>query len=114
MLPKIKRVDFGRIKIDDEEHTDNDILLFWDGVVKKEKSHVMTLDHFREMAIRGPEVVVFGTGFNDMVKIDSRILHEAKNENIDVMVRKTPEALKKFRELSTKGKRVAALVHITC
>ncbi|MFH1420582.1 MAG: MTH938/NDUFAF3 family protein [Candidatus Aenigmatarchaeota archaeon] len=114
MLPKIQRIDFGNIRINNEEHKENDLILFWDGVHKKDKSHVMTLDNFKQLAIREPDIVIFGIGFNEGVKLDTRILREAQRENIEVLVKKTPEALDEFKRLSHRGKRVAAMVHITC
>lgn len=114
MLPKIQRVEFGHITINDEEHSDNDIVLFWDGVRKRERSHGITLDHFQDILLREPDVVVFGTGFDDCVKIDTRILHEADKEGVDVVVKKTPQALEAFKQLSHQGKKVAAIIHTSC
>ena len=114
MLPKIQKVEFGNIVINGEAHTENDIVLFWDKVEKKEKSHHMTLEHFQDIMLKEPDVVIFGTGFNDMVKIDTRILHEAEKQGVDVIFKKTPKALEEFTKISRQSKKVAAVIHITC
>ncbi|MAH43333.1 hypothetical protein CL614_06500 [archaeon] len=114
MLPKIQKVEFGKITIDGEEHKENDIVLFWDGVEKKDKSHHIELEHFQDLLLKDPDTVIFGTGFNDAVKIDSRILHEAQKEGTEVVIKKTPKALDMFKELSHQGKKVIAIIHITC
>ncbi len=114
MLPKIQKVEFGKITIDGEEHKENDIVLFWNGVEQKDKSHYMTLEYFQDIILKDPDTVIFGTGFNDSVKVDSRILHEAHKEGIDIVIKKTPKALEMFKKLSQKGKKVVAVIHITC
>ena len=114
MLPKIQKVEFGNITINGEEHKENDIVLFWDKVEKKEKSHRISLEHFQDVLLRSPDTVIFGTGFHDSVKIDTRILHEAKTQGVDVILKQTPKALEEFKRLSYKGKKVAAVIHTTC
>ena len=114
MLPKIQKVEFGKIVIDGEEHTENDIVLFWDRVERKDKSHHMTLDHFQDIVLREPDIVIFGTGFSDAVKIDTRIMNEAEKHGVEVILRKTPKALEDFKKFSRQGKKVVAVIHTTC
>jgi len=112
-MPKIKKVEFGNIQIDDKVFGKEDFFLFWDSVEPIEKTHKPRIEEFEKMLLKEPDTVIFGTGFSSLVKIDDEIIKAAKN-NVELFVLPTPEALKKFQELVKKGKKVAARIHTTC
>ena len=112
-MPKIKKVEFGNIRIDDKVFGKEDFFLFWDSVEPIEKTHKPRIEEFEKMLLKEPDTVIFGTGFSSLVKIDADIIKAAKN-NVELFVLPTPEALKKFQELVKKGKKVAARIHTTC
>ena len=114
MMPRIRNVEFGNIKIDDETFGKEDFILFNDGFERVEKSHQPSLEEFQSILLREPELVIFGTGFSGCVKINNMIKKEAENNKIEIVILPTPDALKKFQELSKAGKRVAARIHTTC
>jgi len=115
MSMKIEKIAFGNIQIDGCVFDGSaDLIIYWDKIEKVEKSHQKTIKDFEKIMIKEPEIVIFGTGFNDIVKIDEKIDNLAKKESVKILKMPTPEALKKFSELTRKGNRVAALVHTTC
>ncbi len=114
MLPRIKKMEFRNVHIDEEIYKDNDLFLFQHGVETTETSHKTTMKDFEKMLLREPAVVIFGTGFKSMAQIDNKIHEIAKKNNIEVHTLSTPEAAKKFQELSRKGKKVVAKLHVTC
>lgn len=114
MAHKIKRVEFGNIHINNEVFDKDDFFLFKNLIEPTEKSHQVTAEDFKHMMLREPEIVIISTGFNNVVKIDEEVDWLAEKENIKLIKLPTPEALKKFQELSKKGKNVAARIHTTC
>ncbi len=114
MLPKIKKVEFMNVHINEDVHKDNDLFLFSNGVEAVEASRKSTMGDFDKMLLHDPEVVIFGTGFKSKAQVDNKIHEAAKKSNIELYLLTTPEAAKKFQELSRKGKKVVAKLHIAC
>ncbi|MEM7819542.1 MAG: MTH938/NDUFAF3 family protein [Candidatus Aenigmatarchaeota archaeon] len=114
MRPKIKKVEFGNIQVNDEVYSDHDLFLFYDGVEPTEKSHRVSKKDFEHMMLKEPEIIIISLGFNNAVKIDNDVFVLAKKSNIELYALPTPDAIKKFEELVKKGKKVVARIHITC
>ena len=114
MLPKIKRVEFMNVHIDDEIHKDSDLILTPNSVEKVNASHKITKEEFEKMLLHDPKIAVFGIGFRGGVKIEKSIFEMAKKSNVELHSMPTPEAAKKFQELARKGQNVVAKLHITC
>ena len=114
MLPKIKRVEFRNVHIDDGIYTDNDVLLLPHGVEVVEPSHNISAKDFKKMMLHEPEIAILGMGFRGKLKISPDILDAAKKQKVELITLPTPDAAKKFHELARKGKKVVAKLHITC
>ncbi len=114
MLPKIKKMEFMNVHIDDEIHKDNDVILTLNGVEKVDASHSLTKKEFDEMMLHDPSVAILGIGFRGKVKIERSVIDAAKKNSIELHILPTPEASKKFQELARKGEKVVAKLHITC
>lgn len=110
MLPRIKKVELGKVHINDEIVTNN-FFLHPNGVEHLEKRAVSKKD-FERMMLHEPEVAIFSTGFRGKLVIHSDVLDAAKKSKVDVHVLKTPDALKKFQELARKGKKVVAHIRV--
>lgn len=113
-MHKIRRVEFGNIQINDEVFDRDDFFLFKDLVEPTEKSHRVTKKDFEHMMLREPEIIIISLGFNNLVKIDEDVYKLAKKAGVELIELPTPDALKKFQELTKRGKNVAARIHITC
>ena len=59
-----------------------------------------------------PEVLVIGTGYEGMVRVAPALLARGDGPSIEILP--TPEALRRYNELRTAGRRVAAIIHSTC
>ncbi len=114
MIPKIKKVEFRNVHIDDSIYTDNDLFLFPHGVEIADASHKLTSQDFEKTLLHEPEIALFGVGFKGKVIIPQSVLGAAKKQNIQVVAMPTPAAAKKYQELVRKGKKVVAKLHITC
>lgn len=113
MIPKIKRVEFGNIHINDKIFNKDDFFLFWDSVEAAEKTHYPDIGDLKKMLLREPDVIIFGTGFSNCVEISDEIKEETAKHTVKLIVLSTPDALKMFSDLVRKNK-VAARIHITC
>lgn len=111
MLPRIKKVEMGKIHIDEDIITE-DFFMHPNGLEKVEKSNKIGNKEFGRMALHEPEVVVFGTGFRKKVVISAEVMDAAKKLKIDLHILSTPDALKKFQELARKGRKVVAHIHV--
>jgi hypothetical protein len=61
-----------------------------------------------------PEVLVVGTGYAGFMEVSDSLDSALKNRSIRLIAEKTPQAVKTFNELHSRGKSVAAAFHLTC
>jgi len=64
----------------------------------------------KELADEKPDVLIIGIGYDEMVRVDERIL----NSFAGVEVLETSRAIERFNELKDNGRRVSAIIHSTC
>jgi len=112
-MPKINSFRFGSLTINRKRY-DNDMIVHWDGeVVPKDSSHTFSKGELIDLLLKGPETIIVGTGTAGLVKIEKDAENFAKLKNIELIVKKTPEAIEEFNRLS-KDKKVIAVIHVTC
>lgn len=111
MLPRIKKVELGKIHINDEIIT-NDFFLHPNGIEHTEKIRTISRKEFERMMLHEPEVAVFGLGFKSRMKLSNDVLDAAKKSNVALHAMDTPSALKKFQEFARRGKKVVAHIHV--
>jgi len=61
-----------------------------------------------------PNVLVVGTGYAGFMEVSESLHSTLNNRNIKLIAQKTPQAVKTFNKLHSRGKRVAAALHLTC
>jgi len=111
MKPKIEKAEFGNIIINRVNYGTKDLIVYWDRVEEREKSHFFSKEEFEKILERKPEIVIVGIGFNKIVNIDPDVEEIAKKQNIKLFVLPTEEACKKFNESTGK---VVIVIHSTC
>jgi len=62
----------------------------------------------------GPGVVIVGTGTSAVAKLAPDAEIPAKEAAIELAVLPSKEAVERVNQLVEQGKRVSALIHITC
>ncbi len=119
-MPKIEAFKFGCIIIDGNKHR-RDVLLFPDGTVCERKrgfwrfgSHSIKKEEVEELIEAGPDIFVFGKGVYSRAKLSSDAARYLKESKTELIILPSRKAVQKWNELSEKGKRAAALIHITC
>ena len=119
-MAKIDKFSFGSIVVEGKKYS-RDILIFADGAVKKRKggllmfgSHKIKRKEIEELIQGQPETIIVGTGANGAANIAADVESWAKEKNLSLMVQPSYDAVAKLNKLTEQGKRVAALIHITC
>jgi len=73
------------------------------------KEHFVGFSEIEELLKEGPDVLIIGTGYNNLVQVEEGIAAMPAS-----VILPTPQAVRRYNELRDKGKRVAAIIHSTC
>jgi len=112
-MPKINSFRFGSLTIDRKKYK-NDMVVHWDGEISpRESSHSFSKAELIDLLLKGPEIIIIGTGTAGLVKIEKDAEKFARMKNIELIIKKTPEAIEEFNKIS-KEKKVIGVMHITC
>jgi hypothetical protein len=112
-MVKINSFRFGSLTINNKTY-DTDMVVSWDGeLIPRESSHTFSKEELIDMLIKGPEVILIGTGTAGCVKIDKKAEDLAKKSNVEIVVKNTADAVNEFN-IKSKSKKVVAMLHITC
>ena len=105
---------FGSITISGKKY-DHDVYVFWDGTVEQRVGdHTVPARQMEYIVKKKPEIIVIGTGQFGVVHVPSESEKLAKMHNIEVVKARTPQAIGIFNEAMKQGKRVSAIIHVTC
>ena len=105
---------FGSITISGKKY-DHDVYVFWDGTVERRVGdHMVPVRQMEYIIKKKPEIIIIGTGQFGMVHVPSESEKLAKEQNIEVVKALTPQAIGVFNEAMKQGKRVSAIIHVTC
>lgn len=108
----INNTSFRSITIDNKEYP-YDVWIFVDGSIKeRNRNHEFTLEEFDIITKGNPNILIIGTGQYGVVQIKEEVIKAAKERNIELVIDKTPLAIKKFNDL--QGKKIAGAFHTTC
>ncbi len=120
MEPKIEKYKFGVMRIAGETY-EHDVLLRWDGKVRRRKSrlskkvfgtgHKVSLDEAKQIYKKGAELLIFGTGRYGKVQLSDEAQRYFEKRGVRTVLAPTGEAIKCWNE--AKGK-VIGLFHLTC
>ncbi|MBI4285619.1 MAG: hypothetical protein HY670_06940 [Chloroflexi bacterium] len=119
-MAKISSSGFGFIVIDGKQYV-HDVQILPDGTVKEREasksragSHTVTRTELENIKPTQPDVVVIGTGVSGLVRLAGDIEVYQKRAKLNLMLLATPQAVTEFNRLTGEGKKVAALIHVTC
>ncbi|MHA1754433.1 MAG: Mth938-like domain-containing protein [Candidatus Odinarchaeia archaeon] len=113
---KIESYKFGEIVISGKKYG-NDVIVFDKDIIPnwwREEGHSLHIKDLKSVLDYKPEVLIIGTGYNGLMKVNNDTLIELRDNGINVIVEKTKVAVEKFNEYIRKGKKVAAALHLTC
>ena len=111
----IESYSFGRMVVDGQTYT-SDLIILPDRILPswwRKSGHHVCLEDLTDIIPSKLEILVIGTGFFGLMKVDPDISSELKSKEIILITNKTKEAVKKFNNLST-SKKTAGAFHLTC
>jgi len=103
------------MKISGKTYT-SDLIVFPDRISSswwRKSGHRLCMDDLQEILEDNFDVLIVGTGFWGMMKVDKEIAQHAKSAKFDLIIEKTPKAVDQFNALCNRQKTVAAF-HLTC
>ncbi len=112
----IDSTEFGLVVVNGKIYR-SDVLVFWDGEVKKLEvsvRHLFGMPEFREVEKRRPEVLIIGNGQYGLLEVSREVIDACDREGIKFFKMNSKEAIKKFNEILREGRRVVAFIHVTC
>jgi hypothetical protein len=106
---------FGRMTISGKVYT-SDLIVFPDRILSgwwRNTGHRLCLEDLKEVLVEDFEVLVVGTGFMGLMKVDQEVLQYARSHAIQLVIEKTKKAAEDFNNLFSRKKAVGAF-HLTC
>jgi hypothetical protein len=79
----------------------------------RKTGHHLCLDDLQKILNEKFDVLIIGTGYTGLLKVDKEVIQHAKSAGFDLIIAKTAKAADKFNTLSQKKKVIAAF-HLTC
>lgn len=118
---KIDSFNFGFIVVGGKQYN-HDVDILPDGQVLEREpgkgrigSHAITRSQLEPIVKCKPQVILVGTGTENMAKLSGDVqAWQQRGTDAKIVVMPSSKAVKEFNELAAQGKRVAALIHITC
>jgi hypothetical protein len=80
----------------------------------RKEGHRLDLADVTDILTASPEVFVVGMGYAGLMEVSNSLRSALKNHKVRLIADKTPEAVKTFNQLHSKGRRVAGAFHLTC
>lgn len=120
MKPNIEKTRFGMIKIAGEKYN-HDVLVRWDGQVRKRKSklskhvygtsHKLSLDEAKYIHKKKAQLLIIGTGQFDRVRLSDEARRYFEKKGVRVVLAATPKAIQLWNKAEGQ---VIGLFHVTC
>lgn len=105
---------FGVIVIEGESYTE-DVIVFPDRVVpdwRRKEGHVLALGDLKAALEAKPEVLIVGTGTQELLAISQAVVAHTQKAGIELLAFDTRTACRTFNEL-VDSRRVVAALHLT-
>jgi hypothetical protein len=106
---------FGIIIIDSKKFT-KDLVIYPDHITsnwRRKSGNLLTEADISEILDFKPEILIIGTGSRGLMKVDEKMKEELKTLGIEIIVKKTTDAVDEYNKIYNDKKVVAAL-HLTC
>ena len=116
----IDGTSFGNVVID--KHVYRDVLIVDGEIVERDldllhklfgTGHVVSEEEIEMLKKGDPDLIVIGNGQSGVLRVSEKQINELKRK-CEVIVAETPEAIERINEGMKKGKKVNALIHVTC
>ena len=112
---KIEKYSFGLMIIESEQYT-SDLVIYpnaIDATWWRKQGHRLLPEDLEDILVNKPKMLIIGTGFYDLMKIDKRTIKLLKEKSIELFADNTRKAVEKFNSIENR-KDVIAAFHLTC
>jgi hypothetical protein len=113
--PEIQAFRFGRIVIDDVVYH-RDVIIFPDRVRSnwwRRAGHNLAIKDLTEALEGDPEIIILGQGAFGRMKVSDDVRELITERGIELVVFRTEDACKAYKELRER-RRVIAALHLSC
>lgn len=111
----VESYSFGKITISGKIYT-SDLIIFPDRVEStwwRKSGHNVCLEDIREILEQRFEVLIVGTGYMGLMKVDEEVIRHVRSNGIDLIIEKTKKAITTYNSVFSTKIAIAAL-HLTC
>lgn len=111
----IESYSFGKITISGKIYT-SDLIIFPDRIEStwwRRSGHVVCLEDIREILEHKFEVLIVGTGFMGLMKVDEDVIRRVESSGADLFIEKTKKAVTMYNSVFNTKIAIAAF-HLTC
>lgn len=115
LFKMIESYSFGKMKIDGKTYN-SDLTVFPDRIDAawwRKEGHNLHPEDLEAVLAEKPEILVIGTGFFGLMKIDEKTKILLKEQNIQYEADKTGRAVEFFNKISA-SKKTIGVFHLTC
>jgi hypothetical protein len=113
-MARVGDYSFGRIVVDGHEEQ-TDLILLPNRTVShwwRRHGHELVIEDLAEVLPELPERLLIGSGVDGRMHTDPDTLEQLAARGVAVEILRTPQAVRRYRELDPK--RTAAALHLTC
>jgi len=111
----INSYNFGSITINNQKYF-KDLIIYPDHITsnwRRKTGHLLTEFDITEIIDYKPEVLIIGTGASSLMKVDDKLKEKLESLGIELIIKKTAEAVGEYNRIY-KLKKVVAALHLTC
>ena len=111
----IESYGFGKVVVNGDTYS-SDVIVYPERTKAgwwREKGHELSMDDIGEILEYGPSILIIGTGKFGMMKVPREVASQIRKAGIDLLIARTPRAVRLFNDASP-GARVVAALHLTC
>ncbi len=106
---------FGRMTISGDDYT-SDLIIYPDRIKPswwRKAGHYLCLEDIQDVFDEDFDVLILGTGYLGLMKVDEEVIRHAKSLGIDIIIEKTKKAVEVLNRMPAQKKIIAAF-HLTC
>lgn len=114
--PLIDDYGFGEIIIGGERFR-HDVIVTPSRIISdwwRQEGHRLQLQDVRDFLLEKADVVIIGTGYDGMMRVEPEVVDAFKSKGKDVVILKSREAVRKYNDFVMAGRKVMMFIHLTC
>ena len=120
-MAHIGSLSFGVIAVNGSRYRMRDVVIYPDGSVRRRpfsrwmfNHHTIQKAELDDLIAAGAEAVVVGIGTSSAAKLSEEATAFTTSASVEITALSSQDAVEKFNQLAESGRRVGALIHITC